>query len=192
MKTTGQWSWSGWQSYGMKSTSKWQSINSFTWLINLKNAKSLKTMNLSPWLLFFWQFKHLENVFSRQDLTETWFAQPNRSPKISVIWWNVLRVKWKPDKITKRFKTYFLTSSMPLRKIPIVIASWKSNLNCNSLLLRSSSLSINHKFTMTNQNVFFQTLQESSLMNLSINNTIGLSKWLCWFFLIKDSKSKEK
>jgi len=192
MKTTGQWSWSGWQSYGMKSTSKWQSINSFTWLINLKNAKSLKTMNLSPWLLFFWQSKHLENVFSHQDSTETWFAQPNRSPKISVIWWNVLRVKWKPDKITKRFKTYFLTSSMQLRKIPTVIASWKSSLNCNSLLLRSSSLSMNHKSTMTNQNVFFQTLQESSLMNLSINNTIGLSKWLCWFFLIKDSKSKEK
>lgn len=192
MKTTGQWSWSGWQSYGMKSTSKWQSINSFTWLINLKNAKSLKTMNLSPWLLFFWQSKHLENVFSHQDSTETWFARPNRSPKISVIWWNVLRVKWKPDKIIKRFKTYFLTSSMPLRKIPIVIVSWKSNLNCNSLLLKSSSLLINHKFTMTNPNVFFQTLQESSLMNLSINNTIGLSKWLCWFFLIKDSKSKEK
>ena len=149
-------------------------------------------MNLSPWLLFFWQSKHLENVFSHQDSTETWFARPNRSPKISVIWWNVLRVKWKPDKIIKRFKTYFLTSSMPLRKIPIVIVSWKSNLNCNSLLLKSSSLLINHKFTMTNPNVFFQTLQESSLMNLSINNTIGLSKWLCWFFLIKDSKSKEK
>lgn len=149
-------------------------------------------MSWSLWLLFSWQFKHLENVFSRQDLTETWFAQPNRSPKISVIWWNVLRVKWKPDKITKRFKTYFLTSSMQLRKIPTVIASWKSSLNCNSLLLRSSSLSMNHKSTMTNQNVFFQTLQESSLMNLSINNTIGLSKWLYWFFLIKDSKSKEK
>ena len=149
-------------------------------------------MSLNQWLLFFLQSKHSENVFFRQDSTVTWFVQPKHLLKTSVIWWNVLREKWKPDKIIKRFKTYFLISLMPLKKIPIVIVSWKSNHNCNTLLVRFSSLSTNHKFMMTNPNVFFQTLQESSLMNLSINNMIDSLKWLYWFFLTKDSKSKEK
>lgn len=149
-------------------------------------------MSLSQWLLFFLQSKHSENVFFRQDSTVTWFVQPKHSPKISVIWWNVLKVKCKPDKIIKRFKTYFLTSLTLLKKIPIVIALWKSNHNCNTSLVKFSSLSINHKFMMTNPNVFFQTLHESSLMNLSINNMIDSSKWLYWFSLTKDSKSKEK
>lgn len=180
------------QFYGTKSTNKWQLINLFTWSINLKNAKSSKIMNWSQWLLFFWQSKFSKNAFFHQESIKIWYAQQNLLPKTLLMLWNVSKVKWKPDKILKKFKTYFLTFSTLLKKIPTVIVSWMYNLNCSSWLIKSSNHSMSQKFMMINHNVYFQTLQESFLMNLSIRNMTGSFKWLFWYFLTKDQRNKEK
>lgn len=132
MKITEQWSWFDLQFYGTINTSRWQLINWFTWLINSKGASSLKIMNSNQWLLFFLLLKLSENVFFHQESTKIWSARPNRLLKISVIWWNVLKGKWRQDKIFKRFKIYFPISLMSLKKIQIDIASWEYNSNYSS------------------------------------------------------------
>lgn len=131
MKITEQWSWSDWQFYGTINTKKWQLINWFIWLINSKGVSSLKIMSSNQWPLFFLLLKLSESASFHQESIKIWSVRPNRLPKISVIWWNALKGKWKLDKISKRFKIYFPISLMSLKKIQTDIASWKYNSNCS-------------------------------------------------------------